>query len=240
VFSVFVYRKNRGALERFLAYAKPGTTYDSTVRAVIDYHVDLGMWSELRTVLAGIKPCAAVSFFLGQANASLGDHAAAEAAFRAAIEADPAQPWPYIQLGYLFSRLGDLPRALAAANLAIEHAPREEEAHQALIKILVAHKQLAEARKAAAAMPDGPLADTLRATVTDDTTAALAAADRAIARAPTFLPALVARAQLLERKGDTAAAIEAWRTAQRIAPVDASIALRIEALLRTQAKDLPK
>ena len=236
VFSVFIYRQNRGALARFLAYAKPGNTYDRTVRAAIDYHIELGMWAELRTFLDGISPCPAVSFFLGQTCAALGDLSAAETAFRAAIAAEPEVVWPYIQLGYLFSRQGDAERAVASATRAIELAPEEEAAHEALIKILNAHRRLPAARAAAAAMPEGPLADTLRATVSDHADAALSALDHAIAAAPSYLPALVARADLLERKGDKPAALATWQAAQRLAPVDRSIANRREALERKIGK----
>ena len=237
MFSVFVYRQHRSALERFLAHVKPGTSYDRGVRAAIDYHIELGMWAELRTFLGGIAPCAAVSYFLGLAGAALGDAAQAEAAFRAAIDAEPSSPWAYIQLGYLFSRQGDLTRARAAAQHGLELAPREPEAHQALIKILFAHNQIAEARAAAAAMPDGLLADTLRATFAEAPSEAIGLLDRALAAAPGYLPALVQKAALLERTGQLSGAIETLRAAQRIAPVDRSIANRIEALIRTQAKE---
>lgn len=240
VFSVFIYRQNRGALARFLAHTQPGNKYDRTVRAAIDYHIELGMWAELRTFLDGISPCPAVSFFRGQTCAALGELSAAEDAFRAAIAAEPTTVWPYIELGYLFSRQGDGERAIALATRAIELAPEEEAAHEALVKIFNAYRRLPEACAAAAAMPAGPLADTLRATMADDTDFALDALDHALATAPSYLPALVARADLLERTGNKTAALETWQTAHRLAPVDRSIVKRLDALMRKLGKNEPK
>lgn len=232
LFSVFVYRHNRGALGRYLEYVRPGKVYDATVRAAIDYHIDLQLWNELHSFLNGIEPCAAISYFRGLTYAAQDDAAGAEQAFREAIAADPSVPWPYIQLGYLFSRQGDVDRAVAAAERAVELAPAEEATHEARVKILTAYRRLPEARQALLAMPAGPLSTTLHSYVTDDTQAALASLDRAIEKTPAYLPAHVARADLLERMGRGQEALAEWELTQRMAPNDRSIASRREALSR--------
>ncbi len=238
VFSVFVYRRNRGALARYLDHVKPGTTYDRTVRAAIEYHIELELWDELLAFLGRLAPCAAVSFFLGQAHDALGHPTEAETSFRAAIAGGPNVPWPYIRLGYLYSRLGDTERAVEAARRAIEVAPLEEAAHECLVKILYANRRLDEARAAAFATPAGPLADTLRGVVADSPAQALESLDHALATAPSYLPALIARADALERLGQRDAALAAWRKAQQVAPIDRSIADRVAALTRSK-KDAP-
>ena len=232
VFTVFVYRKNVTALDRLRELVQPGTTYDRAVREVIDYHVELGLWSELREYLDGIEPAPAVSYFRGQADAMLGNSDAAEAAFREAIVGDPTQVWPFVQIAYLYSRRGDLERAVAAGREAIAVAPRAEAPYEALAKIYFAHKRLPEALAVVAEMPAGPLAETLRSAVVDNLPDALAALDRALAHSPQYLPALVARADVLERMGNKDEAIAALRAAQRMSPLDRSISTRLDALFR--------
>jgi SAM-dependent methyltransferase len=232
VFSVFVYRRNRGALKRYLQYAQPTTKYDREARAAIDYHIELELWDELLAFLRTLEPCAAVSFFLGQAHEALGNAVDAETSYRMAIADGPTVPYPYIRLGYMFSRLGDTERAIAAARQAIEVAPTEEDAHECLIKILYANRRVDEARAAALAMPEGPLANTLRGVVAETPQLALTALDLAIAAAPSYLPALIARADALEKLGKRDEAIAAWRAAQAVAPIDRSIADRMSALTR--------
>jgi SAM-dependent methyltransferase len=234
VFSVFIYRRNRGALQRYMQYAQPGTKYDRTVRAAIDYHIELDLWDELAAFLHTLEPSPAVSFFLGQAYDGLGDAATAETHFRMAIADDPKVPWPYIRLGYLFSRLGEVQRAIEAASEAVRVAPEEEATHECLVKILYANRHLVEARAAAQVMAEGPLGNTMRAVVAENPELALSLLDRAISAAPSYLPALIARADALERLGRRDDALIAWRAAQSVAPIDRSIADRISTITRSQ------
>ncbi|HEY0255291.1 MAG TPA: methyltransferase domain-containing protein, partial [Kofleriaceae bacterium] len=231
-FSVYIYRRNRGALERYLRYVQPGTKYDRSTRAVIDYHIELELWEELLVFLKTLEPSPAVAFFLGQAYDGLGDVVNAETSFKLAIADGPTVPWPYIRMGFMFSRLGDADRAIEAARTAVSVAPDEPAAHECLVKILYANRMIDEARAAALVMPEGPLGDTTRAVVAETPDHALASLDRALAAAPQYLPALIARADALEKLGRSEEALATWKTAQSVAPIDRSIADRIANLVR--------
>lgn len=232
LFFVYLYRHQRAALARLVDYVKPGRTYSHAVQSVIDYHLALELHAELREFLANLEPSAPVLFYQGMAHAALGDTVDAETAFRKSMAADASAPWPHIQLAYMCSRNGEAERALTEAREAVRIAPAEIEAHRALATIAFAHRRMPEARAATAAMPDGPLAFTMRAATNEDPKAALAELDRALAAAPSYLPALIQRAELIEQSGDRSGALAAWRAAAKVAPVDRSIARRIEALER--------
>jgi SAM-dependent methyltransferase len=197
-FSVFIYRKNRGALQRFIDFVKPTAKYDHASRAVIDYCIELELWEELRVFLATLEPCAAVSFFLGQTFDALGEFLPAETSFRAAAMDVPDVPWPNVGLAYHYSRLKQIDQAIAAAGAAIEVAPVEEVAHECLVRVLLANNRADEARAAAAAMPPTALGYYLRGLVAESPELALGELDRALAVAPEYVPALTLKADVLE------------------------------------------
>jgi SAM-dependent methyltransferase len=198
-FSVFIYRKNRGALQHFIAYVKPTAKYDRASRAVIDYCIELELWDELRAFLGTLEPGPAVSFFSGQTYDALGEFSPAETSFRAASMDVPDLPWPHVGLAYHYSRLKKVDQAIAAAGAAIEVAPIEEAAHECLVKVLIANGRIEDARAAAAAMPSGALGCYLRGSVAESPELALGELDRSLAIAPEYLPALVLKAEMLEK-----------------------------------------
>jgi SAM-dependent methyltransferase len=210
-FTVFVYRKNRGALQRFIDFVKPTAKYDRASRAVIDYCIELELWDELRAFLGTLEPCAAVSFFLGQTFDALGEFQPAETSYRAAAVDVPDQPWAHVGLAYHYSRLKQIDQAIAAAGAAIEVAPVEEAAHECLVRVLLANHRNDEARAAAAAMPASALGYYLRGLVAESPELALGDLDRALAIAPEYVPALTLKADVLEKlqRGEEATAMRA-------------------------------
>jgi SAM-dependent methyltransferase len=230
IFDVFVYRNNRGALERFLEYVKPGEIWGPEVEAAVKYHVELGLFAELRSFLADIEPCAEVYNHLGQACAQLGDASAAVDAFDKAIAADPSLPWPRVNLARLASRERDLEGAVSHLRSAVIAAPRDPAVREELVKALLAAGRRAEARAAIGELPEGALRSYLAGTASDDPRDALACYRAAIEAAPGYLDAIVGAAFACERFGDNDAALELWRQAERLSPVDRSIAERITTL----------
>ena len=211
-FSVFVYRKNRGALQRFIDHVKPTEKYDRAARAVIDYCIELELWEPLRGFLGTLEPGPAVSFFLGQTYDALGDFTAAETSFRASSMDVPNHAWPHIGLAYHYSRLKKVDQAIAAAARAIEVAPIEEAAHECLVKVLIATGRVEAARAAAAAMPTGALGYYLRGSVADSPEVALGELEQALVLAPEYLPALLLKAEILEKleRREEALAVRAY------------------------------
>jgi trans-aconitate methyltransferase/Tfp pilus assembly protein PilF len=228
-FDVFVYRRNVGALRRYLDWAKPGTAYGPEVEAAIEYHLELGMFGELRDYLATLEPRPEVLNHLGQAYAGLGQRPQAIEAFTRASAANPNLPWPHVNLGKLAMQDKHAERAIEHFRHAVVISPGEPRVREELIKALLAAGRRAEARLAVMDLPEGPLRHYLHGMCADDPTAALAAFERAIAAAPSYLDPIVQAAFVKERLGDHAGALTLWRSAHQIAPVDPSILQRLEA-----------
>jgi tetratricopeptide (TPR) repeat protein len=228
-FTVFVYRNNRGALARYLAYARPGRSYGAAVEAAIHYHAELGLHRELVEFLRGLEPCAEVWSHLGQTHAALREPALAFVAFERAIAADPTLPGPHLHLGKLV-RSGSRAEAVGHFRRAVAAAPDLIEAHEQLVRTLLADGRRADARAAVAAMPEGPLRDLLGALATDEPEERLAGLERALQAAPRYVEALVAAASAHEDAGRPERALELLRRARTVAPLDEDIARRVGAL----------
>ncbi|MGN6107545.1 MAG: methyltransferase [Kofleriaceae bacterium] len=229
-FDVFVYRRNIAALKRYLAWTRPGATFGPEVEAAIEYHLELGLYAELRDFLRTLSPSVEVLNYLGHAHAELGERAAAVEAFRKAIAMDPAYPWPYVNLGKLATRDRDAEGAITHLRAGMIASPRNLTLREELVKALLAAGRRAEARVALAELPEGALRHYLLGLAADDPTAALAAFERAIQAAPSYLDAIAQAAFVRERIGDKEGALSLWGAAARIAPMDQSIAERIKRL----------
>jgi len=229
-FDVFVYRKHVAALRRYLAYTLPGTRFSPNVEAAIEYHLELGMHAELRDMLRGLEPSVEVTNYLGHAHAELGDRAAAIESFRKAIAMDASYPWPYVNLGKLAMREADVEGAVEHLRSGVMAAPRNAKVREELVKALLMAGRRAEARLAIAELPQGALRHYLLGCASDDPAAALAALDRAIQAAPSYLDAIIQAAFIRERIGETEKARALWEAAAQISPMDPSISERIKAL----------
>ena len=228
-FELFVYRNNASALERYMQLANPGTSHGPGVEAAIAYHIQLGLWAQLRRFLDTIEPCAEVWNHRGRAHVELGDRDAAVEAFRTAIELDPGLPWPYINLAKLASRERDIEGSIGHLRRGAAAAPSEPQIQEELIRALIAGGRRAEARVELSELPAGPLRDYLAGLVADDAREAFESFQRAIVAAPSYLEALVEAGFACERLGDYKQAAAMWQAAQAIAPVDASLSERYAA-----------
>jgi predicted TPR repeat methyltransferase len=234
-FDVFVYKRNRGALARYLAEARPPRTWSPALRAAVEYHLELGLYAELLDLLADVAPAAGVLTYRGIAHLGLGDAARAVAAFEQAIGLDPSQPEPHVHLATVAHRTRRPNLAVAHLRRAVAAAPERLEPREALVRTLLGLGRDPEAREALAPLPAGPLRDLLAALASHDPTEARGLLERSLAAAPDQLEALSQLARLHERTGDLDAALETWHRAHRVSPDDRSIDHRIASLVQRRA-----
>ena len=238
-FDIFMYRRNVGALRRYLSSSGRRSSRED-VAAAAEYHLELGLHAELRDYLLALEPNAEIWNFLGLAYAGLDQRSRALDAFAKAIEADATNPWPHVNLGRLASRDRDVQRAVDHFRQATLIAPTEPRVREEFVRALLAAGRRAEARLALLDLPEGALRHYLYGLAADDQAAALAAFERAIQAAPSYLDAIVQAAMVKERTGDPRGALRLWTSANQIAPIDTSIAKRLlqcRASLQQEAPD---
>jgi predicted TPR repeat methyltransferase len=236
-FDVFVYRRNPAAAARLAEHKRPGKTWSAAARAVIEYHLDLGLHAEALAAAEGMEPNAELLVLVGRARLSLGDVAGAVAEFTRAIELDPSLAMAHFWLGRIAAKAGRLKESVSRYQRAAELAPEMEELAEAWIRTLLRANRREEAREAIAKMPPSPLAWLLASYLIPNAGEARALLERALEVAPSFMEALAQLGFLCERTGDHAGALAVWRRAREVAPTDASIERRIESLLRISEGD---
>ena len=232
LFSVFVYRHNRGALGRYLDYVRPGKVYDATVRAAIDYHIDLQLWNELHSFLNGIRPCAAISLFSRAHLRCPGRHGRGRAGLSRGHRSGPERALAIHSAGLSVLATRRCRSGRRAAERAVELAPAKRRRTRRGSR---SSPPTADCRRLVRrSFPCRPVRCRPRCTAMSPTIRRppWPASDRAIEKTPAYLPAHVARADLLERMGRVQEALAEWELTQRMAPNDRSIASRREALSR--------
>lgn len=167
------------------------------------------------------EPAIALAAFLAATNRAPD----AIALYRQVLARNPAALGARLELAGLLARTGERAEAEALYRDAVRRAPLNPAARLGLVQLLMAAQNWPAAREEAGALaaalptdPRGPLLLGIVEAQRGDIPAALAAFDRANQADPRFVPAHMARAELLLRRGEWPAAALAYQRVLDIEP----------------------
>lgn len=186
--------------------------------------------ADLRAVLRDHPNAPGVLRALAQAHVVNREPALAEEALRRALEAAPSDPAVALELGQLLTRLGREAEAKPLLARAARDRP-DAQTLAALVRASISTRDFATARAAAeaarAAEPEGHVGQLLAGIVAEaegKDAAALAAYERALARAPREAEPLQGTVRVLVRSGRRA---EAYRRLDAVARQEPDLALPV-------------
>jgi tetratricopeptide (TPR) repeat protein len=199
-----------------------------------------GLKSAERAIAAGGAPGAALEA-KGLAQAAMGSHAEAVAAYTDALKADPKRTRARAGLALALAAKGDVKQAVAEARKATEDDPKSGEAFAVLGRALLAENPkswndaIAQAQQGAFLEPKSPMVQSEVGRIfqaAGNLDQAVAAFRKALETDPGYTPARLALVEIQLQKGDNKGALAEARKLAEEAPGsgDAQLALGRELL----------